>query len=81
MTLTTVKSTLDMRVLAPRERHPLILKTFNELAPGEAFMLVNDRDPNPLYYEFQAGIGPTFAWDYVESGPEIWRVTIARKAS
>lgn len=44
-------------------------------------MLVNDHDPKPLYYQFQAELGPIFDWDYVESGPEVWRVTIARKVS
>jgi uncharacterized protein (DUF2249 family) len=81
MPSTTLKTTLDVRTLAPRERHPLIFKTFNDLVPGEAFMLVNDHDPKPLYYQFQAELGPIFDWDYVESGPETWRVMVARKLS
>ena len=71
--------TLDVRTLIPRERHPLILRTFDELKPGEDFELVNDHDPKPLYYQFQAEIGPRFDWQYLEQGPEVWRVRIARK--
>lgn len=44
-------------------------------------MLVNDHDPKPLYYQFQAELGPIFDWDHIESGPEVWRVIIARKVS
>ena len=73
-------STVDVRTLAPRDRHPLIFGTFNALAPGEEFMLVNDHDPKPLYYQFQAELGGQFLWDYVESGPEVWKVRIGKTA-
>jgi uncharacterized protein (DUF2249 family) len=47
-----VINTVDVRTLIPRERHPLIFKTFSNLAPGDTFLLVNDHDPKPLYYQF-----------------------------
>jgi uncharacterized protein (DUF2249 family) len=70
---------IDVRTIVPRERHPLIFRTFAALKPGEDFELVNDHDPKPLYYQFQAEIGPKFDWQYLEQGPELWRVRIARK--
>ena len=73
-------TTLDVRHLAPRARHPLILGTFDGLEPGAAFILVNDHDPKPLYYQFKAEHGEVFAWDYLESGPEVWKVRIAKTA-
>jgi len=39
---------------------------------------VNDHDPKPLYYQFQAELGPVFAWDYLETGPEVWKVRITK---
>jgi uncharacterized protein (DUF2249 family) len=42
---------------------------------------VNDHDPKPLYYQFQAEIGPKFEWQYLEQGPEVWRVRIGRPAT
>jgi uncharacterized protein (DUF2249 family) len=45
---------LDVREIPPRERHPEIHEAFEALDPGEALTLVNDHDPKPLYYEFQA---------------------------
>jgi uncharacterized protein (DUF2249 family) len=73
-------ATVDVRTIVPRERHSLIFGKFHSLAPGEAFVLVNDHDPKPLYYHFKAELGESFGWDYLESGPEIWRVRIGRSA-
>lgn len=78
MTQQSFKSTIDVRTIPPRERHPLIFRTFGDLAPGEALQLVNDHDPKPLYYQFQAEHGPGFYWEYLEQGPEIWRVRIGK---
>lgn len=74
----SVKGTIDVRTIVPRERHPLIFRTFRDLAPGEAFLLVNDHDPKPLYYQFQAELGEPFQWDYLENGPEVWKVRIGK---
>lgn len=75
------QTTIDVRTIVPRERHPLIFRTFEGLQPGEGFELVNDHDPKPLYYQFQAELGPTFEWQYLEQGPEVWRVRIGRPAA
>lgn len=71
---------IDVREIQPRERHPLIFKTFDELAPGEAFELVNDHDPKPLYYQFQAERAGQIVWTYLEEGPERWRVKVGKEA-
>ncbi len=73
-----VKTTLDVRTIPPPQRHPLIFQTFESLKPGEAFILVNDHDPKPLYYQFSAERPGTFGWTYLERGPEVWRVLISR---
>ena len=73
------QTTIDVRTILPRERHPLIFRTFAGLQPGEGFELVNDHDPKPLYYQFQAEVGK-FDWQYLEQGPEVWRVRIGRSA-
>jgi uncharacterized protein (DUF2249 family) len=75
MTITTI----DVRTIVPRERHPLIFDTFGKLDAGGAFLLVNDHDPKPLYYQFKAELGDVFQWDYLEQGPEVWKVRIARR--
>jgi regulator of cell morphogenesis and NO signaling len=73
-----VLSTLDVREVPPRIRHPQIFETFDALAPGQAFVLVNDHDPRPLFYQFQAERPGSFGWVSLEQGPEVWRVEISR---
>lgn len=70
---------VDVRQIVPRDRHPLIFQTFDELAIGEAFELVNDHDPKPLYYQFLHERPNEFEWQYLEEGPTAWRVAISRK--
>lgn len=69
---------LDVRVLAHGQRHQTIFATFQALSAGTAFVLVNDHDPKPLYYQFAAEHPGDFTWDYLEDGPHVWRVRIAR---
>lgn len=69
---------LDVRSEPPTRRHALIFETWGRLAPGDAFVLVNDHDPKPLYYQFSAEHPGAFSWDYLEQGPEVWRVRIGR---
>jgi uncharacterized protein (DUF2249 family) len=70
--------TLDVREIAPRDRHALIFRQFLDLAPGESMRLVNDHDPKPLYYQLMAEYPGQAGWAYIESGPEVWQVRITR---
>ncbi|TDQ53138.1 DUF2249 domain-containing protein [Actinorugispora endophytica] len=67
---------LDVRGLVPAQRHRQIFATFEALAAGTAFVLVNDHDPKPLYYQFAAEYPGRFVWEYLEAGPVVWRVRI-----
>lgn len=69
---------LDVRQLRPAERHPLIFQTFEALPPSGAFVLVNDHDPKPLFYQFKFEQEGRFIWKYLEQGPEVWRVQIGK---
>lgn len=73
--------TIDVRTIAPRERHPLLFQTFDDLAVNESFELVNDHDPKPLYYQFMAERPGQLGWEYLEEGPETWRVVLTKKAT
>lgn len=78
---TIPKTTVDVRTLAPMYRHQSIFETFESLLPGENFLLVNDHDPKPLYYQFQAERADQFTWNYVEKRPEVWSVVIGKPSS
>lgn len=72
---------LDVRPEPPVRRHSLIFDRFGALEPGAGFELVNDHDPKPLYYQLSAEHPGAFTWDYLEAGPEVWRVRIGRPAN
>lgn len=72
---------VDVREIPPMNRHYLIFQTFDALAEGEGFELVNDHDPKPLYYQFLHERAEQFTWDYLEQGPTVWRVSIHRQTS
>ncbi len=63
------------------ERHRQIFETYEKLKPGESFVLVNDHDPKPLYYQFEAEHTGRFSWNYLQQGPQIWQVEIRRSAA
>ncbi|HEU0026505.1 MAG TPA: DUF2249 domain-containing protein [Ktedonobacterales bacterium] len=69
---------LDVRSLPPARRHPVIFGRFEALALGESFILVNDHDPKPLYYQLVAEYPGQLLWEYVEQGPEVWRVRVGK---
>jgi uncharacterized protein (DUF2249 family) len=71
---------IDVRSLVPAQRHAKIFQLVDQLAPGSSFVLVNDHDPKPLYYQLEAEYPKQFSWTYVESGPAVWRVEIGRLA-
>ena len=80
MSIQAAFPTVEVRAIAPHDRHPTIFSTFDGLAVNEAMALVNDHDPRPLYFQFQQRMPGRFSWDYVEVGPEVWRVHITKLA-
>jgi uncharacterized protein (DUF2249 family) len=71
-------SEIDVRSLIPMQRHQRIFQLVDELAPGASFVLINDHDPKPLYYQLEAEHPRQFSWTYLEKGPQVWRVEIGR---
>ncbi len=67
-----MEDALDLRDLPPKERHPKIHDAFEALDSGEILTIVNDHDPKPLYYEFQAEVEEfdDEAYSVEQKGPE-----------
>jgi len=74
----TTANPIDVREIAPRDRHTVIFDRFDALRVGEALELVNDHDPVPLRAQFEDRLVDRFEWNTLESGPELWRVRIAK---
>ncbi len=71
----------DVRVIPCRQKHALIFKRWEALAVGEHFVLINDHDPVPLYYQFAGQFPGAFNWEYLAAGPDEFRVKITRLAA
>ena len=69
---------LDLRTLAPRDRHPLIFGRFEALATGQSLQLVSDHNPQPLRDQFEDRAFGQFEWTALEAGPDVWRIQITR---
>jgi len=74
----SVVNEYDLRPLPPTERHELFYKAFADIKIGEAFEFINDHDPKPLYYQMEAESKEPFRWEYLEKGPEDWKVRVIK---
>ena len=70
---------LNVTLLEPKLKHPTIFARFDALPEGEDFTIHNDHDPKPLYYQLLGERGNVFTWEYLEQGPEWWKVRIAKR--
>lgn len=70
--------TLDLREMPPFQRHEKIFETWDELRPGETLRIINDHDPKPLHYQFEAEYKDHYTWEYEQQGPRDWMVKIKK---
>src|SRR6478609_5224530 len=69
---------MDVRPIPCSVKHGLIIRTWLELPVGDHFILLNDHDPVPLYYQFAAQWPDAFTWDHLVKGPQEFRVKITK---
>lgn len=69
---------INVTLLPPKLKHPTIFEEFDLIGPGQAFRILNDHDPKPLYYQLVAERGNIFTWTYLEKGPVWWRVELRK---
>ena len=68
----------DVRPIPCRVKHGLIFQRWLDLPVGRHFVLLNDHDPVPLRYQFEAEFPGALSWEYLERGPEDFRVKITK---
>lgn len=69
---------MDVRPIPCSVKHKLIIEKWLGLAVGDYFVLLNDHDPVPLYYQFSAEWPGAFTWQHLVKGPEEFRVKITK---
>ena len=70
---------LDTRPMALLSRHALVTWTFDQMQANTTMELLSDHDPLPLQRQFEADKAGLFSWEYLESGPEVWRIAITKR--
>ena len=71
---------LDVRPVEPKFRFDTIMNAYDALPAGGTMHLVVDHDPECMYYTLEATRGgETFLFEYLERGPETWRVDVTRR--
>ena len=73
---------LDIRALEPRHRYDRIMGAYEDLVADQTLELTVDHDPSCMYYALRATRGEAaFTFEYLENGPETWRVRVSKTAA
>ena len=76
-----VDKVMDVRELDCSVKHPLIVKTWQELPVGDHFILVNGHNPMGIKNQFESQWPGTLGWEYLAQGPEEFRIKITKLQS
>jgi uncharacterized protein (DUF2249 family)/quercetin dioxygenase-like cupin family protein len=72
---------LDVRALRKPDQHPAIFQAYDALSIGESFVLVHNHDPKHLHKEFDTDHTGSYGWEYLDKGPDAWRIRISKLAT
>ena len=70
---------LDTRVIPHAIRHATIFGALEGLAPGRGILLIANHNPLPLLAQLEQRAAGQFAVEYVEEGPETYRLSMIRR--
>jgi uncharacterized protein (DUF2249 family) len=71
-------SELDTRVIPHAIRHATIFGALEGLSSGKGILLIANHNPLPLLAQLEQRSPGKFAVDYVENGPETWKLGMVR---
>ena len=71
---------LDARTVPHAIRHATIFGALDAVGAGSAMVLVAPHDPLPLLKQLEGRAPGAFSVDYLERGPEAWRLRFTRVA-
>lgn len=71
-------SELDTRVIPHAIRHATIFGALEGLTTGRGILLVANHNPLPLLAQLEQRAAGKFTVDYVENGPDLWKLSMVR---
>ena len=69
---------LDARLIPHSIRHATIFGALEAVGPGQGLILIAPHDPLLLLAQLQRTQPDVFTVEYLESGPEAWRLALVR---
>jgi uncharacterized protein (DUF2249 family) len=72
---------LDARMIPHPIRHATVFGALDSVAPGSGLVLVASHDPLPLLGQLESREPGAFRVEYLERGPETWRLALVRKVA
>lgn len=72
---------LDARAIPHAIRHSTIFGALDAVRPGSGLVLIAPHDPLPLLRQLEKREPAVFEVDYLQRGPEVWRLQITRSAA
>lgn len=71
---------LDARVIPHEIRHAAILGSLQGIGVGQSMILVAPHNPLPLLAQIDAAWPGGFSREYVQEGPDAWKIRFTRQA-
>ncbi len=71
---------LDLRSIERPQRHALVFEAVDKLPLGGSLILTNDHDPLHLQRQMEQIRSGEVSWEYLEDGPQDFRVRLTRIA-
>lgn len=72
---------LDARAIPHAIRHAAIFGALDGVAPGSGLVLIAPHDPRGLLAQLQQRAPDTFDVEYLQRGPEAWRLSLIRRVA
>lgn len=72
---------LDVQTIPHAIRHASIFGAIEALRPGAGLIISATHNPVPLLMQMEARYGEAVGAEYLEEGPERWRILIRRTAA
>lgn len=57
----------------------IVFETFDSLDMGESMEITNSHDPREIFSQMRAERPNQFEWNYLQKGPELWKISIEKK--
>lgn len=76
----TADPELDARLIPHAVRHAAIFATLDAVGLGHALVLVAPHDPLPMLAQLEQRQPGAFAIEYLQRGPDAWRLRLSRQS-